>query len=107
VPATTINRRMHALLKRVLAAELASHFQLREVCPLDATKFEAAFERLQENGHTERVVVKCGQWYWRLTEKGLKAAAAKKPPRECQPAKLPGNPNAARHWCSKKKGKRK
>lgn len=61
------------LLNRVVRAGRADAFRLVEVCPLDASRFDVALDSLVEGGHAERVNVRVGVWYYRLTPKGIEA----------------------------------
>lgn len=76
---------MLTLLSRVAAAGGSERFSLREVCPKDATRYENALDNLCDAGLAECVREGCGRWFYRLTETGVKAAAAGKIPRAKPP----------------------
>ena len=61
------------LLRRVLAAEKADGFRLMEVVRRKAGHYLAALEDGLERGIFERVPVKLGVWFYRLTERGREA----------------------------------
>lgn len=75
----TTNAGAKELLRRVTAAGLADRFQLRQVCPRDASAHLGAFDALVEYDLVERVTEGCGAWHYRLTAAGRQAAAAEGP----------------------------
>lgn len=64
-------KKRRELLVRVIEAGVEERFQLRDVCPRDAGTFLGALSWLVDHGFVERVSVRCGVWYLRLSAEAV------------------------------------
>lgn len=69
-----INRLGAELLKQIHESGKGERFKLAELQPAKAASYSCAFDNLLEFGYAERVQVRCGEWYYRITPKGIAVA---------------------------------